>query len=175
MAASSGSINTPVSMEVSNKFMTIKLWLAKPLLPQSYFYILTNANSNFSGSLIGMLNSVPLNATFSTTIPSFLQEYATTCSNWTSVVTLSQIPGITYKYSTTIPNDLTLQFITSSNGQVPFPSQQSPIHVYSLIVTAIGNLIIGASAISALLPAVIPSIPVPGTAKLFPRLISPRE
>jgi len=55
-----------------------------------------------------------------------------------SLVVLKQIPGKAYKYSTTIPNDLTIPPGTGSHAQF-------------LVVSILGKVILGASGVYALL------------------------
>jgi len=117
----------------------IKLWLPQPLPPSQTFYVLTNVTSS-PGTFVGLLNGIPLESFFSQTIPSFLQQYVALDSSLTSVIIFKQVQGTAYKYSTTIPNDLIFEYITTP---------AAGIHAEFLVVSAIGEVSLGASGVSA--------------------------
>jgi len=118
----------------------------------SSFYVLTNVVGDLGENFIGTLNSVLLETTFTQVIPPFLKEYTTVDPKLKSVIILKQIPGTTYKYSTTIPNDLTFQYINIPPG--------TGSHAQFLVVSVLGEVILGASGVYALL-CLGPCAPLP--------------
>jgi len=124
----------------SSSAVDIKLWLPQPLPPSQTFYVLTNVTNTSTSPFVGLLNGIPLESFFSQTIPSFLQQYVALDSGLTSVIIFKQVQGTAYKYSTTIPNDLIFEYITT-----PAAGTNADF----LIVSAIGEVSLGASGISA--------------------------
>jgi hypothetical protein len=140
----------------------IKLWLPQPLPSSQTFYVLTNVVGD-PENFIGTLNSVLLETTFTQVIPPFLKEYTVVDPKLKSVIILKQIPGKAYKYSTTIPNDLTFQYITIPPG--------TGSHAQFLVVSVLGEVILGASGVYALLclgPCAPPTPPPPPPAPSSP-------
>jgi len=125
---------TPVDM---------KLWLPQPLAPTQEFYVLTNATPSSVTPFVGTLNDVLLDASFVTSFPSFLQEFIEADPRLTNVILLTQIQGNAYKYSTTIPNDFTLQYVTNPVSE----------HVAFVVASVNGQTLLGASGVSAPLHA----------------------